>query len=406
MLTERIIRDAKSTGKTRTIWDTKVPGLGLQITRGRTKNFVIRYHANGKRRQAILARVGQLDLAEARKRAGPELAAIRAGEPDPLRRREVAAAAPTVADGLDRFFGEEAPRRIADGLISERTVYDYRKQSGRTIRPRLGSIKIADVTRHDIERALANTAPVQRNRQLALLSRLFTYWQRIEWCEPGHNPARLIEKTREEPRDRVLAPSEIAALAGALDSSPELFAVSAIRFLMLTGWRSGEALALEWENVNFETAEVLLPTTKIGRDNRPVGAFALELLATLPEVNGNRFVFAGARGAALGYRKLRLVFASACEAADIPDCRLHDIRRSVATTAAASGLSVFGLRDLLGHKSAVMATRYARRGGSALQENVDANAQRMASMMKGRGGDVVPLRRPGAKRTTVENILS
>ena len=77
---------------------------------------------------------------------------------------------------------------------------------------------------------------------------------------------------------------------------------------MLTGWRSGEALALRWEDLNFETGEALLPSTKIGRDNRPVGAFALELLATLPRVNGNPFVFSGARGAAIGYRKLRLVF--------------------------------------------------------------------------------------------------
>ena len=38
MLTERIIRDAKSTGKTRTIWDTKTPGLGVQVTRGGTKS--------------------------------------------------------------------------------------------------------------------------------------------------------------------------------------------------------------------------------------------------------------------------------------------------------------------------------------------------------------------------------
>ena len=398
MLTERIIRDAKSTGKTRTIWDTKTPGLGVQVTRGRTKNFVIRYHVDGKRRQAILCRVGQLSLAEVRKKAGAELAAIRAGKVDPLRRREEAAAAPTVNDGLDRFFDEYAPRRIADGRLSERTANGYRKQAGRTLRPKLGTMKIKDVTRRDIELALAKVAPVQRNRQLALASRLFNLFETWEYRPQHTNPVRGIEKAREEPRDRVLAPSEISALAVALDSSDELFAVTAIRFLMLTGWRSGAALALRWADLNFETGEALLPSTKIGRDNRPVGAFALELLATLPQVNGNPFVFAGARGAAIGYRKLRLVFASHAEAAGIPDCRLHDIRRSVATTAAASGLSVLLLRDLLNHKSVAMANRYARRAGSALQETVDASAARMAAMMAGEGGEVVPLRRPGANR--------
>ena len=399
MLTERIIRDAKSTGKTRTIWDTKTPGLGVQVTRGGTKNFVIRYAVDDKRRQAILCRVGQLPLAEVRKKAGAELAAIRAGKVDPLRRREEAAAAPTVNDGLDRFFDEYAPRRIADGRLSERTANGYRKQAGRTLRPKLGTMKIKDVTRRDIELALAKVAPVQRNRQLALASRLFNLFETWEYRPQHTNPVRGIEKAREEPRDRVLAPSEIEALAGAVASiSDKIFAVTAIRFLMLTGWRSGEALALRWADLNFETGEAVLPSTKIGRDNRPVGAFALELLAGLPQVNGNPFVFAGARGAAIGYRKLRLVFAAACVAAGIPDCRLHDIRRSVATTAAASGLSVLLLRDLLGHKSVAMANRYARRAGSALQETVDASAARMAAMMGGEAAEVVPLRRPGANR--------
>ena len=96
---------------------------------------------------------------------------------------------------------------------------------------------------------------------------------------------------------------------------------------------------------------------------------------------------------ALGYRKLRIVFAEACEAAGVADVRLHDLRRSVATTAASSGLSVFLLRDLLGHKSVAMANRYARRAGSALSEAVDANSDRMAAMMKGKSAEVVDLHR-------------
>ena len=44
MLTERIARDAKSKGKARTIWDGEVKGLGLQITQGGKKNYVIRLH--------------------------------------------------------------------------------------------------------------------------------------------------------------------------------------------------------------------------------------------------------------------------------------------------------------------------------------------------------------------------
>ena len=392
MLTERKIRDAKAGPKTVLLRDSKVVGLAVRVASGGTKSFVLDYRAGGKRRLATLGRCSEMSLEQARAMAGRELVAIRAGEADPVRDRRDAMEAPTVAAGIDKFLGEEAPRRIADGLMAERTLYTYRKQCA-WLRPRLGTLKIAAVTLRDIDRALAKTAPVARNRYLAILSRLFTYWQRIEWCEPGHNPARLIEKTREQPRDRVLAPSELEALATAAGNSGEVFAVAAIRFLMLTGWRSGEALALRWDHVDFERAEVLLPSTKAGRQTRPIGAPALALLSELPKAHENPFVFAGARGVALGYRKLRSVFAGACEAAGLEDVRLHDLRRSVATMAAANGLPVLLLRDLLGHKSVTMANRYARRAGSALQEAVDASAERMAALMKGATGEVVPMER-------------
>ena len=392
MLTERLIRDAKSTGKTRTVWDAKVPGLGLQVTRGGTKNFVIRYAVDGKRRQAILCRVGQLPLAEARKRAGAELAAIRAGEADPLQRREDRRAAPTVAEGLDRFFGEFVPRRMADGRLSERTVQDYRAQAARTVRPALGDMKIAAVTRADIERAVAKRAPVQRNRTLAFIARLFSAFQ--DWELVADNPARRIERAREEPRDRVLAPSEIKALGEALAACPDPFAAGAIRWLMVTGWRTGEALGLRWDAINFETGEITLPATKTGRDIRQVGAMASELLARLPRVNGNEFVFAGVGTGGLTYATLRRRFQVACDAAGIHNAKLHDIRRSVATSAAASGVSVFMLRDLLGHRTVAMASRYARRAPTALQEAQDAVAARMTSMLDGEDGKgkVLPLR--------------
>ena len=395
-LTEKRIRDAKPGPKPATLWDSTVKGLGVRVFPSGAKSFVLSYRVNGTKKLATLARCSEMSLGEARDRAGRELAAIRDGGADPLRRREEIAAAPTVTDLFDRFFSEYVPRRREAGRMAESTARHYTRQR-RYVEPGLGAIKVADVTRHDIERVLARHAPIHANRIAAFLSRAFTLAEHWEWRPQHSNPVRGIERAREEARDRVLAPSEFEALAGALESSTELFAVAAIRFLMLTGWRSGEALGLQWEHVEFERGEALLPTTKAGRQTRPLGAAALAMLADLPRVNGNPFVFAGARGVAIGYRKLRIVFAEACEAASIPDCRLHDLRRSVATTAAASGLSVLLLRDLLGHKSAAMANRYARRAGSALQEAVDASSERMAAMMRGKGGDVIEMpRRPGA----------
>ena len=397
-LTEKRIRDAKPGPKTRILWDEKVKGLGFRLTPAGAGAFVLDYHAAGKRRRATLGRASEMTLAQARDRAGRELVAIRDGESDPLQRRQDIREAPTVADGLDRFFGEFVPRRKADGRISALTIRDYEGQARRTVRPALGSMRIRDVTRHDVERAVDGLGPVARNRTLAFISRLFNAFEDWEWREPNRNPARRIEKAREEPRDRVLSPSEIQVLGAALADCPDPIAAAAIRFLMVTGWRSGEALALRWEHVDFETGAILLPSTKAGRDRRPVGAFALDVLASLPRVNDNPHVFVGASGGALTYPALRRRFQAACDTAGIAEAKIHDIRRTVATSAAASGVSVFMLRDLLNHKTVAMANRYARRAGPALQETQDAVASRMLALLDGESGDVPDLDAERARR--------
>ena len=242
MLTERIIRDAKPGPKPHIIWDGGVTGLGCKVFPSGRKAYVLSYRVGNRKRLATLARCSELSLREARERAGAELVRIRNGETDPLRRREQAMKAPTVNDGLDRFFNEYVPERVRIGRLSLRTVDDYRAQSDRSLRTAIGRLRIAEVTRLDIEQAVAHRGRVQRNRTLALASRLFTLFERWGWRTQLTNPVRGIERSREEPRDRVLAPSELAALAEALNvaetASPA--ATAAIRFATVTGLRIGE----------------------------------------------------------------------------------------------------------------------------------------------------------------------
>ena len=177
MLTERIVRDAKSTGKTFTVWDVQVKGLGLQATAGGTKNYVVRYGtADGRKRQAILGRAAEVSLKDVRERAGMELFAIRQGDADPLERRREAREAPTVREMFERFLAEVAPVRVQARRMSPKTVENYTSQARRYILPLLGDAKVAKVTRADIEQFAAKVkgAGPQRNRVLQLLSRLFT----------------------------------------------------------------------------------------------------------------------------------------------------------------------------------------------------------------------------------------
>ena len=388
MLTEKTIRDAAADGKTRTLWDRKVAGLGLQITAGGTKNFVIRYKVAGRKRQAIIARAGQVSLAEARKRAGIELVKIRAGEADPLEREREARAAPTVAELVARFLGPYAEGRMERGQMAPKTFTEYRTQCESRILPALGKRKVASIERRDIEAIVDRLRPVARNRVLALCHRLFRLAEDWEYRGQNTNPARGIEKSREEARDRTLSPEELAALARALASieADNPAAVAAIRVLMVTGLRNSEVRAIRWEHIDFETGRLLLPETKTGRRWHDLPAPALAVLADLPRAT--EWAFEGARA----YKPVHAAFKRACEAAGIEDCRLHDLRRTLATNAAAAGLSALELRALLGWKSIAMPARYVALAGEGVAANRRAVGDRMAAMMAGEGGEVIPFR--------------
>ena len=388
-LTEKRIRDAKSGPKPRILWDSKVKGLGVKIQPGGTKSFVLDYRTGGRQRRVSLGRCSEISLSDARARAGRELVAIRDGATDPLRRRQEARDAPTVAEGVARFFDEFVPRRIADGRMTERTAKEYRRKGARIVRA-IGRLKVAAVTRSDIEGAVAAAAPVQRNRLLAFCSRLFNVFETWEWRPQHSNPCRGIERAREQPRDRVLSPSEVSALASALGDleAAHPAPVAAIRVAAVTGLRIGEVLAIRWEHIDFETGRLVMPATKTGRRVHDLPSAALAILAAHPRIN--EWAFTTGRGA-IGYRLAQQTFGKAAQGAGLADVRLHDLRRTVMTNAAAAGVGTHVLRDLLGHKTTAMADRYVRAVGNPVREAREQVGAAMAAMMAGESGEIMDM---------------
>ena len=388
MLTERIVRDAKPGPKIRILWDSTVKGLGLRITPKGVKSYILNYRINGRERRATLARASEISLKIARERAGDQLVRIRAGEDDPLKRKREAKEAPTVADGLRRFFDEFVPARQKLGRLSARTRTEYRWMARRYIEPSLGKLQIADVKRGDIERMAAPLPGPQRNTLLKLTSRLFNLFEQWEWRQQRSNPCYGIERAREEARDRVLSPSELAALAKALNQHEEQHpaSVAAIRVAALTGLRIGEVLSIQWQHIDFETGRLTLPETKTGRRGHDLPEAALALLADLPRFNRCDWVFTTSGRAGIVYRTVRGHFAKIVAAAGIEEVRLHDLRRTVMTRAAASGVGTHVLRDLLGHKTTAMADRYIRAVGNPVREAREKVGAEMAAMMDGESG--------------------
>ena len=280
------------------------------------------------------------------------------------------------------------PARQAKGLRpGPRTVSDYRTYADRTALPALGDKRVSEITRQDIEAAVAPRGRTQQRVTLAFLSQVFKRCEDWEWLDWTANPMARIERPPQGKRDRALAPAEIAALSAELAQPEESFADAAIRFLLLSGFRIGEVDRLEWSHIEWQEQAILLPVSKSGRQRRPLNDAAAALLRRVARVNGQPLVFNGAK-----LHTIRRRLEAAAKRAGIEHVRPHDLRATNATRMAASGAPLTAIRDALGHADITMAAHYAKRDVSSAKTAQDRAGDEMAALMGG-DGKVVSIRK-------------
>jgi integrase len=211
------------------------------------------------------------------------------------------------------------------------------------------------------------------------------------------NPAAGVKKLADGRQRRFLTFDEIVTLgavmrdAEAAGESSTGFA--AIRFLLLTGLRRMEVLALRWTCVDGRAHCIRFDDTKSGAQLRPVGGDALKILESLSRQAGCPWVFPAERGTGhfVGIPK---VLQRLCRQAGLDGVTVHVLRHSFAATAAEMGFSELTIAGLLGHTVGSVTGRYAHLPDRALISAADGVAARIAAALEGReeGGEIVELR--------------
>lgn len=177
------------------------------------------------------------------------------------------------------------------------------------------------------------------------------------WCD---QPTLSRPKVRNKPV-RWLKPDEAVRLVAA--AAPHLRPL--LTFLVHTGARLGEALRLEWREVDLGARRVSFLETKNG-DPRgvPLNEDAFLALANLPHREGR--VFLTPDGHAYhdtrphgGGSPIKTAFATARRKAGIEGVRVHDLRHTYASWLVMAGVPLRTVAELLGHKSLTMVARYA-----------------------------------------------
>jgi integrase len=385
-------------------WDDDLAGFGVRVYPTGRKSYVVTYRHDGRQRFFTLGRVGPMTFHEARIRALEVLAAVGRGG-DPGGERMAYREAPTMGHLADRFIREHAkPRRKPS------TARAYEQLLQAYVLPRFGKRKVADITRADVAglHAELHHVPYQANRSLAVLSKAFNLCEVWGWRPDGSNPCRHIQRYREEKRERFLSGEEMTRFAEAISEAERQqtecpAAIAAIRLLAVTGCRSAEIKKLRWSEVDFERRCLRLGDSKTGRRTVYLNTTALEVLAGIERVLGNPYVIVGAKPGAHLVGLSRPWFRIR-ERAGLSDVRLHDLRHSFASVAAASGLSLPMIGKLLGHTQPVTTQRYAHLAADPMLKASELVGATIDAAMRGRPkAEVVPFGRrddgPATSRT-------
>ena len=164
-LTSRRVRESKPGDKDTILFDKTLPGFGLRIHPSGRKVYIVQARITGRSRRIVIARHGEMEFADARRRARDLLVRIRAGEnpADDIRREKET---PTLREFAGEYLRRCDPYWKPSG---RKTVRIYLKAR---ILPVFGKLPLDCIGREDVAAwfdAVSRDKPGAANRAFEIL---------------------------------------------------------------------------------------------------------------------------------------------------------------------------------------------------------------------------------------------
>lgn len=214
-------------------------------------------------------------------------------------------------------------------------------------------------------RRLQKVKPATVYQELALLRRMFNVAIR-EWEWLKDNPVSRLSFSvgNRNARDRWLTPEEESVL---LECATNPHWLRTLLIVALnTGMRQGEILNLNWQDVDLSKKTILVVKSKNGQKRSiPMNATVCQALKEVKVrgISGRVFPIA--------IRSLRVAYEKTLGKAGIENFRFHDLRHTFATRLVQNGVDLYKVKELLGHKTLAMTTRYAHHYPESLRASVE-----------------------------------
>ena len=283
----------------------------------------------------------------------------------------------------DMPFGEWIDfwyRNYCQMTIRKSTQASYENRIYKHIIPEIGGIKLNKLTQNDLQQFYARAKKEGRlqyadNLGKGLSDRMIRSIHAV--CRSALDKAVKENLIRENPAVGCnLPPKKSREMQVLTPEEMQRFLIQAkyedyFEMLLLeltTGMRRGELLALQWNDLNFETGELHIcrqvyhvkgslqisePKTKSSIRTIILPKVILNVLAEYKKTVNSRWIFPSPiiedtpRNPQSVYKKVKHIL----ERSGCKNIRFHDLRHTFATTALANGMDVKTLSAMIGHVS-------------------------------------------------------
>lgn len=312
-------------------------GLALEVYPSGGLAWRYRYRLNGKLEKVALGKYPAVSLKMARTRRD-DMARLVAEGKSPALQKQLAkvaiAESTTLKDFGDRYFREIVER-------DWKNPNSIRRYLNKDIYPRMGSIRMRDVTRGDVEKVVfakrdqGFDAAAGQIRNL--LKRMFDYAEALNLV--NGNPARALAMkyiAKLNPRDRSLSAAELTVFLHAVYASNmrRQFKL-ALHLILLTMVRKSELMLAKWSEFNLEEGVWEIPPDRMKMAKGHIVYLSTQAVEILKELQAlastSEYVFPGRSSLSKPFAHNAINVALRAINIPIPAFTVHDLRRTAST---------------------------------------------------------------------------
>jgi integrase len=341
-------------------FDERTSGLGLRVSAAGRKSWFVMYRHAGRLRRYTLGTYPPLGLSDARDKARELLHEAAMGH-DPASEKQVNREAPTFGEVATQYIELYAKAHKRSWKEDQR-ILDY------DLLPKWKNVKAHEIKRRDIINLLdkiVQRAPIQANRTLALLRKMFNWAISRDLVEV--NPCAAVKMPAKEHRkDRVLSEDEILIFwNGLATASMSELTRLCLKFQLVTAQRKGEIIIAEWSEFDLNNGWWTIPSKKAKNKlshRVPMSPLALQLLEQIKLLSGeSSWLFPSSKGdKPLLHTSIDHALHKNEAKFAIPPFTPHDLRRTAASHMTGMGVSRLTVSKILNHIESGITAVYDR----------------------------------------------